>query len=70
MSRVKQIFLRGEKRVEIYNLSSPDQVSVKRIAEIIVEELGLREVNMKFTGGVDGGRGWWGRKSCIFRWRN
>ncbi len=53
-------FLRAEKRVEIYNLSSPDQVSVKRIAEIIVEELGLREVSMKFTGGVDGGRGWFG----------
>ncbi len=53
-------FLRSGKRVEVYNLSSPDQVSVKRIAEIIVEELGLRGVTMKFTGGVDGGRGWFG----------
>ncbi|MGP8071026.1 MAG: NAD-dependent epimerase/dehydratase family protein [Candidatus Bathyarchaeia archaeon] len=53
-------FLRSDKRVEVYNLSSPDQVSVKRIAEIVVEELGLRGVKMKFTGGVDGGRGWLG----------
>jgi len=53
-------FLRSDKRVEVYNLSSPDQVTVKRIAEIVVEELGLRGVKMKFTGGVDGGRGWFG----------
>ena len=55
-------FLRSDKRVEVYNLSSPDQVSVKRIAETVIEELGLnpRDVKMKFTGGVDGGRGWKG----------
>ncbi len=53
-------FLRSDKRVEVYNLSSPDQVSVKRITEIVVEELGLKGVKMKFTGGVDGGRGWFG----------
>jgi len=46
----------------VYNLSSPDQVSVKRIAETVIEELGLnpRDVKIKFTGGVDGGRGWKG----------
>jgi len=53
-------FLRSDRRVEIYNLSSPDQVSVKRIGQIVTEELGLRDVKMKFTGGVDGGRGWFG----------
>jgi UDP-glucose 4-epimerase len=53
-------FLRSDRKVEVYNLSSPDQISVKRIAEIVVEELGLRGVKMKFTGGVDGGRGWLG----------
>lgn len=53
-------FQRSDKRVEVYNLSSPDQVSVKRIAEIVVEEFGLRGVKMKVTGGVDGGRGWFG----------
>ena len=53
-------FLRSDKRADVYNLSSPDQVSVKRIAEIVVEELGLKDVRMNFTGGVDGGRGWVG----------
>jgi len=53
-------FLRSDRRVDIYNLSSPDQVSVKRIGQIVAEECGLRNVKMKFTGGVDGGRGWFG----------
>jgi UDP-glucose 4-epimerase len=53
-------FLQSERRVDVYNLSSPDQVSVRRIAQIVVEELGLGNVKMKFTGGVDGGRGWFG----------
>jgi UDP-glucose 4-epimerase len=55
-----EAFLQSARRVDVYNLSSPDQVSVKRIAQIVVEELGLRNVKMKFTGGVDGGRGWFG----------
>jgi len=53
-------FLQSEKRVDVYNVSSPDQVSVRRIAEIVIEEMGLRGVKMKFSGGVDGGRGWLG----------
>jgi UDP-glucose 4-epimerase len=53
-------FLQSNGRVEVYNLSSQDQVSVKRIAQIVVEEFGLGNVKMKITGGVDGGRGWFG----------
>lgn len=53
-------FVKSEKRVDLYNLSSPDQVTVKRIGEIVAEEMGLRGVKMNFTGGVDGGRGWLG----------
>jgi len=45
---------------DAYNLSSPDQINVKRIAEIVIEEMGLKGVDLKFTGGVDGGRGWLG----------
>jgi UDP-glucose 4-epimerase len=55
-----EAFLRSDRRVDVYNLSSPDQVTVKRIAQIVAEECGLRNVRMKFTGGVDGGRGWFG----------
>ena len=46
--------------VEIYNVGSEDQIDVKTIAEIVAEEMGLQNVEFKFTDGVDGGRGWKG----------
>jgi len=46
--------------VEIFNVGTDDQVSVARVAEIVVEEMGLDGVDFRFTGGVDGGRGWIG----------
>jgi UDP-glucose 4-epimerase len=49
-----------KKRVEIYNVGSEDQINVKTIAEIVIEEIGLKNVKLKLTGGVDGGRGWKG----------
>jgi len=36
-------------------------LSMEKIADIVVEEMGLENVEYKFTGGVDGGRGWRGR---------
>ncbi len=47
-------------RVEVFNLGSDDWTVVKTIAKIVVEEMGLGEVAFKFTGGIDGGRGWVG----------
>ena len=47
-------------KVEIFNIGSEDWVDVKTIAEIVVEEMGLKDVSFHFTGGVDGGRGWKG----------
>jgi UDP-glucose 4-epimerase len=47
-------------KVEIYNVGSEDQVNVKEIADIICQEMGLRDVEYVYTGGVDGGRGWRG----------
>ena len=41
-------------------MGSEDQVGVREIAEIVVEEMGLKGVGFRFTGGVDGGRGWVG----------
>jgi len=46
--------------VEVFNIGSEDQVNVRRIAEIVVEVLNLEDVKFKFTGGVNGGRGWKG----------
>ncbi len=56
----KDYSLKSKNRIDLYNLSSPDQVTVRRIGEIVAEEMGLRCVKMNFTGGVDGGRGWLG----------
>jgi UDP-glucose 4-epimerase len=46
--------------VEIYNIGSEDQTNVKEIAHTITNEMGLKNVKLKLTGGVDGGRGWIG----------
>jgi len=53
-------FLRSEKRVDVYNVGAFDQIGVKRIAEIVTEQMKLPNVKFTFTGGVDGGRGWLG----------
>jgi UDP-glucose 4-epimerase len=47
-------------QVEIYNIGSEDQTTVKTIAEIVTKGMKLKNVKSKFTGGVDGGRGWKG----------
>jgi len=52
-------FAKSDARVDVYNISSADKVSVRRIAEIILEEAHL-DATIKMTGGVDGGRGWMG----------
>jgi UDP-glucose 4-epimerase len=44
----------------IYNLGSGDQASVAEIAKIVTQEMGLKNVELKFLGGVEGGRGWIG----------
>ncbi len=53
-------FLKSDRRIEVYNVGSPDWVTVKEIADIVVSEMGLKDVKYVFTGGVDGGRGWKG----------
>jgi hypothetical protein len=39
---------------EVYDVGSLDRVDVKRIAEIVSEEMELQGLEFKFTGGVDG----------------
>jgi len=58
--RTRDVFLRSGERIAVYNVGSPDTVSVGRIGEVVAEEMGLRDVRFEFTGGVDGGRGWMG----------
>jgi UDP-glucose 4-epimerase len=51
---------KSKEQVEIYNVGSEDQIDVKTIAEIVAQEMGLKNVRLTFTGGIDGGRGWKG----------
>jgi len=51
-------FLDDKKKVDIYKVGSVDQIEVKKIAEIVAEEMNLRDIKFVFTGGVNGGRGW------------
>jgi UDP-glucose 4-epimerase len=46
--------------VNIYNIGSEDQIDVRSIVKMIIEETGLSNVRVRYTGGVDGGRGWKG----------
>lgn len=50
---------RSNGNFEIFNIGSEDMISVKEIAEIICEEMGLRDVKFNFVNGMDG-RGWRG----------
>ncbi len=51
---------KAEAGVQIYNCGSTDRTCVTEIAKTIIDEMGLDNVNIKLTGGVDGGRGWKG----------
>jgi len=46
--------------VKVFNVGSNDQIDVLTVAKIVVEEMGLKNVKFKPTGGVNGGRGWIG----------
>ncbi|MEM0448339.1 MAG: NAD-dependent epimerase/dehydratase family protein [Methanomassiliicoccales archaeon] len=50
----------AREQVEIFNIGSRDRINVKGIADIVVEEMGLKDVDYHWSGGVKGGRGWIG----------
>ena len=47
-------------QVSTLNIGSEDQINVQDIAKTVVEEMGLENIMFRFTGSVDGGRGWKG----------
>jgi UDP-glucose 4-epimerase len=47
-------------KTTIYNVGSKDSVTVKEIARVVAEEMDVPKIRFRFTGGVDGGRGWKG----------
>jgi len=59
MLNIFDYFKDAGKTVDFYNLGNDDWITVKEIAEIVSDEMGLKP-EFRFTGGVDGGRGWTG----------
>ena len=59
MLQILEHFRQSGKTVDFYNLGNDDWITVREIAEIVSEEMGLKP-RFVFTGGVDGGRGWKG----------
>jgi UDP-glucose 4-epimerase len=53
-------FVENSLDLDIYNAGSYDSTNVKEIANIVMNEMGLKNVNTKFTSGAAGGRGWVG----------
>ena len=43
--------------IDVFNVATNDYITVREIADIVVDELGLYDVNYKYTGGT---RGWKG----------
>jgi len=50
---------KSRKPIEIFNVGSEDQIDVKTIAKIVIEEMALQGVKIIFTGGIEG-KGWKG----------
>ncbi|MGQ9587250.1 MAG: NAD-dependent epimerase/dehydratase family protein [Thermoplasmata archaeon] len=50
-------FKHAKDRVNYFNLGAEDQITVKRIVEILLQEAHLRNVKVKYTGGESGWKG-------------
>jgi UDP-glucose 4-epimerase len=48
-------FQKSNSRCDVFNLGCESTVTVTEIARIVVEEMGLKDVRFKYTGGI---RGW------------
>jgi UDP-glucose 4-epimerase len=59
MLHIFEHFRKGGKTVDFYNIGNDDWITVREIAKIVSEEMNLNP-KFRFTGGVDGGRGWKG----------
>ncbi len=50
----------ASKPFDVFNIGSEDQMTVEGVADIVCEAMELKDVDYRWTGGVDGGRGWKG----------
>ncbi|UCE45672.1 MAG: NAD-dependent epimerase/dehydratase family protein [Methanobacteriota archaeon] len=50
-------FENAKDKLNYFNLGSEDQITVRRIVEVLIEETGLKDVQLKYTGGESGWAG-------------
>jgi UDP-glucose 4-epimerase len=55
-----ETFSKSKERIDVFNVGSNDKVTVTQIAKTVAKEMKTPRVKFKFTGGVDGGKGWKG----------
>ena len=55
-----ETFSKNTERIDVFNIGSNDKVTVTQIAKTVAQIMNTPRVKFKFTGGVDGGRGWKG----------
>ncbi len=51
-------FYGSNKQYDVFNIGNDDWITVKKIADIVVEEMGLKNVVYRFRPGTSDGRGW------------
>jgi len=51
------IMKKSNEKINLYNICSEDFIDVKSIADIIVKQIGLKDVKYRFTGGRGGWKG-------------
>lgn len=56
-------YSRGRETVNVFNLGLQRQTSVDELADIVIEEMGLRGVKKRYTGGA---RGWVGDNPVVY----
>lgn len=60
ITHLTETFSKSTEKVDLFNVGSNDKVTVAQIAKTVSEEMNTPNIEYKFTGGVDGGRGWKG----------
>jgi UDP-glucose 4-epimerase len=60
MMHLTSAFSKGTEKADVFNVGPKDKITVTQIAKIVSEEMNTPDIKHKFTGGVDGGRGWKG----------
>ncbi len=55
-----ETFSKTARAIDVFNIGSDDKVTVTQIAKTVATIMKTPRIKFKFTGGVDGGRGWKG----------